>query len=249
MLGIGYLWIITRSRAEVPVIPSRRAELHSFSLARVQQHGQGRLRLNRYELQLPELLALTNPITGGALKLKGSAGVTKKKKKKKSTVKLDEASTERALSASRSESPSKSDLPKSQSPAPSDAVSKTDDLSLDPFDEEALRARGKTETEIRFEMMRHKMLLKKLKKEGVKSHKEKVEEYNKYLASLSEHHDMWVILRRHGGPEDRVLTETQAAYRTRIRLAPREGCFTFCHFAFARIYFCTFQWNPSFTST
>lgn len=30
----------------------------------------------------------------------------------------------------------------------------------------------------------------KLKKEGFKTHKERVEEYNKYLANLSEHHDM-----------------------------------------------------------
>lgn len=85
------------------------------------------------------------------------------------------------------------------------------------------------------------MLLEKLKKEGVKSHKEKVEEYNKYLASLSEHHDMWVIPGRPGGLEDRVLTAIQAAYRTRIRLAPRRGCFTICLFNFARLYFCTFH--------
>jgi hypothetical protein len=36
------------------------------------------------------------------------------------------------------------------------------------------------------------MMEKRLAKEGVKSHKERVEEYNKYLASLSEHHDMYV---------------------------------------------------------
>jgi hypothetical protein len=31
-----------------------------------------------------------------------------------------------------------------------------------------------------------------LQKEGVKTHKEKVEELNKYLSNLSEHHDMYV---------------------------------------------------------
>jgi hypothetical protein len=32
----------------------------------------------------------------------------------------------------------------------------------------------------------------RLKREGIKSHKQRVEEYNKYLSNLSEHHDMYV---------------------------------------------------------
>jgi hypothetical protein len=32
----------------------------------------------------------------------------------------------------------------------------------------------------------------RLQKEGVKTHKERVEELNKYLSKLSEHHDMYV---------------------------------------------------------
>lgn len=32
----------------------------------------------------------------------------------------------------------------------------------------------------------------RLKREGTKSHKQRVEEYNKYLSNLSEHHDMYV---------------------------------------------------------
>lgn len=35
----------------------------------------------------------------------------------------------------------------------------------------------------------------RLKREGTKSHKQRVEEYNKYLSNLSEHHDMYVSLR------------------------------------------------------
>lgn len=35
-------------------------------------------------------------------------------------------------------------------------------------------------------------LNERLEREGVKSHKEKVEELNKYLSKLSEHHDMYV---------------------------------------------------------
>lgn len=34
----------------------------------------------------------------------------------------------------------------------------------------------------------------RLKREGIKSHKQRVEEYNKYLSNLSEHHDMYVSL-------------------------------------------------------
>lgn len=36
-------------------------------------------------------------------------------------------------------------------------------------------------------------LQERLKREGVKTHKERVEELNKYLSRLSEHHDMYVI--------------------------------------------------------
>ena len=32
----------------------------------------------------------------------------------------------------------------------------------------------------------------KLKRDGVKTHKERVEELNRYLSNLSEHHDMYV---------------------------------------------------------
>ena len=32
----------------------------------------------------------------------------------------------------------------------------------------------------------------RLKREGIKSHKERVEELNRYLSGLSEHHDMYV---------------------------------------------------------
>lgn len=35
----------------------------------------------------------------------------------------------------------------------------------------------------------------RLKREGIKSHKQRVEEYNKYLSNLSEHHDMYVPCR------------------------------------------------------
>lgn len=34
----------------------------------------------------------------------------------------------------------------------------------------------------------------RLKREGIKTHKERVEELNRYLSNLSEHHDMYVFL-------------------------------------------------------
>ncbi|KAJ9294383.1 hypothetical protein DTO271G3_6958 [Paecilomyces variotii] len=48
----------------------------------------------------------------------------------------------------------------------------------------------KTEAEKKYEEMRRKRLNDRLKREGVKTHKERVEELNKYLSTLSEHHDM-----------------------------------------------------------
>ncbi|EXJ83109.1 hypothetical protein A1O1_06728 [Capronia coronata CBS 617.96] len=48
----------------------------------------------------------------------------------------------------------------------------------------------KTEAERRYEEQRRKRLEERLKREGIKTHKERVEELNRYLSSLSEHHDM-----------------------------------------------------------
>ena len=48
----------------------------------------------------------------------------------------------------------------------------------------------KTDAEKRHEEMRRKRLDERLKREGVKTHKERVEELNRYLSGLSEHHDM-----------------------------------------------------------
>ncbi|RVX68779.1 hypothetical protein B0A52_07665 [Exophiala mesophila] len=48
----------------------------------------------------------------------------------------------------------------------------------------------KTEAERRYQEQRRRRLEERLKREGVKTHKERVEELNRYLSSLSEHHDM-----------------------------------------------------------
>ena len=48
----------------------------------------------------------------------------------------------------------------------------------------------KTEAERRWDEARGRRLEERLKREGVKSHKERVQELNRYLSGLSEHHDM-----------------------------------------------------------
>jgi protein FAM32A len=115
---------------------------------------------------------------GGGLKLKG-AGVDKKKKKRKPKPTEDVAeptSTSTAV-AKRAKSPS-------HTPGRS--------LSPDAVEQSIKEAGGrkKTEAEKRHDEMRRKRLEERLKREGVKTHKEKVEELNKYLSGLSEHHDM-----------------------------------------------------------
>ncbi|KAJ4993303.1 hypothetical protein SVAN01_01278 [Stagonosporopsis vannaccii] len=115
--------------------------------------------------------------TGGGLKLKG-AGVDKKKKKKrpKPTEVGESSNTEIEKRA----------------PNPEDLKSPGRSLSPDTA-EQAIKEHGgrkKTDAEKRHEEYRRKRLEEKLRREGVKTHKEKVEELNKYLSGLSEHHDM-----------------------------------------------------------
>ncbi|KAF2628521.1 DUF1754-domain-containing protein [Macroventuria anomochaeta] len=115
--------------------------------------------------------------TGGGLKLKG-VGVDKKKKKKRpKPTEADESST--------------TDIEK-RTLNPEDVKSLGRSLSPDAA-EQAIKESGgrkKTEAEKRHEEYRRKRLEEKLKREGVRTHKEKVEELNKYLSGLSEHHDM-----------------------------------------------------------
>ncbi|KAF2746255.1 DUF1754-domain-containing protein [Sporormia fimetaria CBS 119925] len=121
--------------------------------------------------------------TGGALKLKG-ANVTKtKKKKKKPTI---EQSTSSAPTTSESTTVATRDASQEDFTTPKRSVSpETAEREL-----KAAGGRQKTEAEKRYEERRRKRLEERLKKEGVKTHKEKVEELNKYLSGLSEHHDM-----------------------------------------------------------
>lgn len=124
--------------------------------------------------------------TGGALKLKG-AGVDKKRKKKKpkTTTESTKPAEEPIPTAISKRSRSRDG---SQSPIG------TPGRSLSPESaERSLKEAGgrqKTDAEKRHDETRRKRLEEKMKREGVKTHKEKVEELNKYLSGLSEHHDM-----------------------------------------------------------
>jgi len=109
--------------------------------------------------------------TGGSLKLKGvrESGVKKKKKKKKPAT-PDPTSEQKSREGSAKVTSA-------------DGLEEREEEPEDPY-------AGKTETERRFEERKRKRMDERLKKDGIKSHKERVEEFNKYLSNLSEHHDM-----------------------------------------------------------
>ncbi|KAJ5247571.1 hypothetical protein N7468_002554 [Penicillium chermesinum] len=116
---------------------------------------------------------------GGKLKFKGDkaadARVDKKKKKK---AKKEKAKTEGEAEAHDA----------TEANASSEAGASTEQ----PTDETGQSASGykKTAAEQHFDEMRKKRLHERVKREGFKTHKQRVEELNKYLSRLSEHHDM-----------------------------------------------------------
>ncbi|THY54882.1 hypothetical protein D6C98_04367 [Aureobasidium pullulans] len=120
---------------------------------------------------------------GGGLKLKGAknAGIDKKRKKKSSSSKSTAVAA--ASSASKEATPSKDTATDPENTTDLEQREKNKEESLIPDD-------GKTEYERRHEETRRKRLEERLMREGVKTHKERVEELNKYLSTLSEHHDM-----------------------------------------------------------
>jgi len=142
--------------------------------------------------------------TGGGLKLKGSkpSGVEKKRKKKIS------ASTSTTIAKETSHE--KTDTASSLQAAlleEHETMSREDGKEEDEADSKRnkLDEIHKTEAERRHEEMRRKRLNDRLKKEGLKTHKERVEELNKYLSGLSEHHDMYVLVLWFGANRDMML--------------------------------------------
>lgn len=133
---------------------------------------------------------------GGGLKLKG-AGVDKKKKKKS-----------KSKPAAESESKDDTTADKEPSSALHKALAEEEGEVEKPQDSEVITF-GKTEAQRRHEERRKKrvslasqhhstgseanrisQLNERLKREGVQTHKERVQQLNKYLSTLSEHNDM-----------------------------------------------------------
>jgi len=74
--------------------------------------------------------------------------------------------------------------------SPATAKATTTAIADQTGNSEDVRDQLRTDAERRFEEQRRKRLEERLKREGVKTHKQRVEELNKYLSGLSEHHDM-----------------------------------------------------------
>ncbi|KAI9845018.1 MAG: hypothetical protein M1837_005162 [Sclerophora amabilis] len=119
-------------------------------------------------------------VAGGSLKLKGvkESKVEKKRKKRKAKTPGagNESITDQVISPEAEKDGADEDAVHSES---KDGTNKAEDLQA-----------GKTESERRHEEKKRRRLNERLKREGVKTHKERVEELNKYLSNLSEHHDM-----------------------------------------------------------
>ncbi|KAM0703748.1 hypothetical protein Q7P35_009687 [Cladosporium inversicolor] len=132
----------------------------------------------------------TSTISGG-LKLKGGAkdaGVKKKSKKSKSSSSKDKAPKPSTLQEGEEAEGSDSKTPNADL-----ALSTThSDRDATPSEQQpSSSGTGKTEAQRRHEEIKRKRLDDRLKREGgAKTHKQRVEELNKYLSTLSEHHDM-----------------------------------------------------------
>ncbi|KAL8730943.1 MAG: hypothetical protein Q9166_003733 [cf. Caloplaca sp. 2 TL-2023] len=135
-------------------------------------------------------------VAGGGLRLKGvnpSSKISKHKKKRPKPAEAEKA-------PSPSLNPSLHTDSKPQTQALDDGtgspdrgltkVSKAEDMEHEEGGESSPALGGKTEAELRHEERRRRRLEERLKREGTKTHKERVEEFNHYLSNLSEHHDM-----------------------------------------------------------
>ncbi|KFA55085.1 hypothetical protein S40293_03533 [Stachybotrys chartarum IBT 40293] len=121
---------------------------------------------------------------GGALKLKG-AKVVKKKKKMSSKSDLEKNLSQGDNAVARTGSPGK------------DKTKKTDEVPDEEKEDhiDVPASRRMTESERQFEALKKKRLMDLAEASGgrpqlLKTHKERVEQFNTYLSKLSEHHDM-----------------------------------------------------------
>ncbi|KAI6840500.1 hypothetical protein KC340_g2888 [Hortaea werneckii] len=128
---------------------------------------------------------------GGGLKLKGAkdAGVKKKKKEKKSKA-ADAGDGDKAQQSALQKALADEDKGDGEAGGIQAASAYEKKEAPESTDHGDHKDYGKTEAQKRQEELRRKRLEERLKKEGIKTHKERVEELNKYLSGLSEHHDM-----------------------------------------------------------
>ena len=148
----------------------------------------------------------TSTIRGG-LKLKGAkpSGVTKKKKKPKAPKESDSRAEAEGSGGEKGALQKALEDEDAETSRHKDEPSEAQLRELDPRGDD-----GKTASERQYEEMRRKrvrlllptllstlrygadgvQLQDRLAREGVKTHKQRVEELNKYLSTLSEHHDM-----------------------------------------------------------
>ena len=149
----------------------------------------------------------------GGLKLKGVNPSSKVSKHKKKKPKPAQSATSETVEEAKNSASAEALKPDGED---SEAITRRSQDGSIERDEEATsppaRA-GKTEAELRHEERRRKrvglpyeqfapemyyialtvlQLDERLKREGTKTHKERVEELNRYLSNLSEHHDMYV---------------------------------------------------------
>ena len=150
---------------------------------------------------------------GGGLKLKGS-GITKKKKKKMKPASNPASDPSAAKHLNTKDTPDSprvddaqddqrdSDNTKTQresrtntkSPSkehPNREAHPNEEEEEDPEQEqEQDKYQGKTAAQLSHDAARRRRLDERLRREGGRTHKQRVEELNRYLSGLSEHHDM-----------------------------------------------------------
>ena len=126
----------------------------------------------------------------GKLKLKGvnDSKIDKKKKKKKPAAAAEDATEDHSVMLKKLGDEDKQITKKDRRKLR--VVDGQDVMPGAGAEDEMVAKNLKTEAERRHDEQRRKRLEDRLKKEGVKTHKQRVEELNRYLSGLSEHHDM-----------------------------------------------------------
>ncbi|KAG2259557.1 hypothetical protein Bca4012_055700 [Brassica carinata] len=134
-------------------------------------------------------------VIGGKLKLKGKAldvkaGGVKKKKKKKTQKKHEEQALKITEHEHIEEGENEESLAKliegEEEEEDEEGRSEKEDGKVQPDDDDDLL----TPAERRYIEQKQKLDVQKLAKEANKSHRNRIEDFNQYLANMSEHYDI-----------------------------------------------------------